>query len=118
VAAKSAYDLYLSRNIQQATLIKTVRSDQVVDLMLSKQLEVAAGVKQQLERDMQRVAGLRMLQPSFMQIHQAMAASERQPEAVRYLRVFVERLKASGFVQQSLARHRIEGVTVAPPHRP
>jgi polar amino acid transport system substrate-binding protein len=38
VAAKSAYDLYLSRNIQQATLIKTVRSDQVVDLMLSKQL--------------------------------------------------------------------------------
>jgi polar amino acid transport system substrate-binding protein len=114
VATRSAYDLYLSRNIRQATLVKTTRSDQVVDLMLSQQLDVAAGVKQQLERDMQRVPGLRMLQPSFMQIQQAMATSATHPQDVRYLHRFVEQLKASGFVHQSLARHRIEGVTIAP----
>jgi len=114
VAAKSAYDLYLSRSIRQATLVKTVRSDQVVDMMLSQQLEVAAGVKQQLERDMQRVSGLRMLQPSFMQIQQAMATADGHPQGARYLRRFVEQLKASGFVHQALARHRIEGVTVPP----
>lgn len=116
VATRSAYDLYLSRNIRQATLVKTTRSDQVVDLMQSQQLDVAAGVKQQLEQDMQRVPGLRMLQPSFMQIQQAMATSATHPQDVRFLRRFVEQLKATGFLRQSLARHRIEGVTVAPAH--
>jgi polar amino acid transport system substrate-binding protein len=114
VAAKSAYDLYLSRHIRQATLVKTERSDQVVDMMLSQRLEVAAGVKLQLERDMQRVPGLRLLQPSFMQIHQAMATASPQPGDIRYLQGFVEQLKASGFIQQALARHRIEGVAVSP----
>jgi len=115
VAARSAYDLYLSRNIQHATLIRTTRSGQVVDLMLAQRLEVAAGVKQQLERDMQRVPGLRLLQPSFMEIHQAMATPAEHPDNVHYLRGFVEDLKSSGFVRQALTRHRIEGVSVAPP---
>jgi polar amino acid transport system substrate-binding protein len=114
VAARSAYDLFLTRQLQHATLVRTTRSDQVVDLMLSQQLEVAAGVKQQLERDMQRVPGLRLLQPSFMQIQQAMATSAVHPQNVRYLRQLVEELKASGFVRESLTRHRIEGVSVAP----
>jgi polar amino acid transport system substrate-binding protein len=116
VAARSAYDLYLTRTLRHATLVRTTRSDQVIDLMLSQQLEVAAGVKQQLERDMQRVPGLRLLSPSFMQIQQAMATSAAHPHQVRYLRQFVEELKASGFVQQALTRHRIDGVSVAPPH--
>ncbi|MEY4155567.1 MAG: hypothetical protein RJB64_288 [Pseudomonadota bacterium] len=115
VAARSAYDLYLSRTIQHATLIRTTRSDQVVDLMLAQRLEVAAGVKQQLERDMQRVPGLRLLQPSFMEIHQAMATPAEHPDNVHYLRGFIEDLKSSGFVRQALTRHRIEGVSVAPP---
>ena len=118
VAARSAYDLFLSRSIQHATLVRTTRSDQVVDLMLSQQLDVAAGVKQQLELDMQRVSGLRMLQPSFMQIQQAMATSAANPQHVRDLRQFIEELKAAGFVRQSLTRHRIEGVEVAPAQAP
>jgi polar amino acid transport system substrate-binding protein len=84
--------------------------------MVSQQLDVAAGVKQQLERDMQRVPGLRMLQPSFMQIQQAMATTQAHPQDAHYLRHFVEQLKASGFIREALARHRIEGVTVAPAH--
>jgi polar amino acid transport system substrate-binding protein len=118
VASRSAYDLYLSRHIQHATLIRTTRSDQVVDLMQSQQLEVAAGVKQQLERDMQRVPGLRMLTPSFMQIQQAMAVTDGPPQDALYLNQFVEQLKASGFIRQALIRHRIEGVTVAPASSP
>ena len=114
VATRSAYDLFLTRSIQHATLIRTSRSDQVIDLMIAQRLEVAAGVKQQLERDMQRVSGLRLLQPSFMQIHQAMATTAGYPDNVRYLRQFVEELKASGFVKQALIRHGIEGVSVAP----
>lgn len=114
VAEKSAYDLFLTREIRHAELVRTTRSSEVVDLMLSRQLDVAAGVRQQLELDMQTRPGLRMLQPAFMQIRQAMATSESQPGLHAQLRGFVEQIKASGFVQQALQRHRIEGVAVAP----
>lgn len=115
VASKSAYDLFLTREITQATLVRTVRSSEVVDLMLSQHLEVAAGVKQQLEMDMRDKPGLRMLQPSFMQIQQAMATVHDHPEVQRYLQDFVEQIKANGFIAESLKRHHIDGVSVAPP---
>lgn len=114
VAEKSAYDLYLSRALGHAQLVKTTRSNEVVDLMFAGNFEVAAGVKQQLEKDVQTHPGFRILQPSFMQIRQAMATSASRTELNDYLREFIESLKASGFIQQSLLRHRIEGVTVAP----
>ena len=114
VAERSAYDLYLSRTLKQAQLVKTVRSSEVVNLMFSRELEVAAGVKQQLEKDMQIHPNLRMLKPSFMQIQQAMATSESNPALHSELVAFLARIKASGFIQSALQRHRIEGVSIAP----
>jgi polar amino acid transport system substrate-binding protein len=115
VADKSAYDLYLTRALQQAQLVRTIRSSEVVDLMLTQQLEVAAGVKQQLEKDMQKNTQLHMLSPAFMQIQQAMATSQARAELHPQLLRFVEEMKASGFIQKALERHHIEGAQVAPP---
>ena len=115
VAAKSAYDLFLSREIKQATLVRTVTSAGVADMFLEQKLEVAAGVKQQLEKDMTRLPGLRMLEGRFMEINQAMGTSKGRDEGIKYLRAFVEEMKASGFVAKALEHHRIEGVAVAPP---
>ncbi len=114
VAAKSAYDLFLSRGIKRATLVRTATSAGVVDMFVAQKLEVAAGVKQQLEKDMRRVPGLRMLDGRFMEINQAMGTSKGRDEGIKYLRAFVEEMKASGFVARALERHRIEGVAVAP----
>ncbi len=114
VAAKSAYDLFLSRELKQAKLERTPTSGGVVDLFIAQNLDVAAGVKQQLEKDMKRVPDLRMLPGRFMDINQAMGTSKGRDEGIKYMRGFVEEMKASGFVAQALERHKIEGVAVAP----
>ena len=115
VAAKSAYDLFLTREIKQATLVRTVTSAGVVNMFVEKNLEVAAGVKQQLEEDMKRIPGLRMLDGRLMEINQAMGTSKGRDEGIKYMRAFIEEMKASGFVAKALERHSIDGVAVAPP---
>jgi polar amino acid transport system substrate-binding protein len=114
VGAGSAYDLFLTREIKQAKLVRAPTSPAVVDTFLAQKLEVAAGVKQQLQADAKRLPGLRLLDGSFMAINQAMGTTKGREAGVAYLREFVEEMKASGFVAQSLARHKIEGAAVAP----
>ncbi|HEX2546960.1 MAG TPA: ABC transporter substrate-binding protein [Ramlibacter sp.] len=114
VGRGSAYDLYLTREIKQATLVRTATSGQVVDEFLKQNLEVAAGVRQQLEMDARRVGGVRVLPGRFMVIEQAMGVPKGRLAAHAWLRSFIEEMKASGFVAQALQRHRIEGAAVAP----
>ena len=113
VGAGSAYDLYLTRELKRARIVRAPTSPMVVDTMLAQSLEVAAGVKQQMEADARRVPGVRVLRGHFMIINQAMATPRGRPAGARYLREFVEETKASGFVARSLARHGIEGAAVA-----
>lgn len=118
VGKGSAYDLHLNREIRQATLERAPTSPAVVDFFLAQNLEVAAGVRQQLEADARRLTGLRLLPGRFMVINQAMGTPRMRGEAgVAYLRSFIEEMKASGYVAQALQRHRIEGAAVAPPER-
>lgn len=115
VGKGSAYDLYLSRELKQATILRASSSQTVVDTFVAEQAEVAAGVKQQLEVDAKRIGGLRLLPGRFMVIQQAMGTPKgRGAEAAAYLAAYVEAQKASGFVAEALARHRIEGASVAP----
>jgi polar amino acid transport system substrate-binding protein len=114
MGAGSAYGLYLQRHIQHATLVQVPTSEAVVDAMLKDGLEVASGVKQGLEADARRVGGLRLLGERFMVINQAMAMPRaRSAAAAAFIDDFVARMKSSGFVAASLARHAIVGATVA-----
>jgi polar amino acid transport system substrate-binding protein len=116
VGKGSAYDLFLSRELKHATIERAPTSPAVVDHFVEHRLEVAAGVRQQLESDARRLGGLRLLPGRFMVIQQAMGvAKSRGAEAAGYLGRFVEKMKAGGFVAEALARHRIEGASVAPP---
>lgn len=114
VGKGSAYDLYLTRELKHAEIVRAPTSPTVVDVYLEKGLDVAAGVKQQLEADARRVDGLRLLPGSFMVIQQAMGLPKGRPEAAaQYLAAFVEDMKSSGFVAQALQRHGIQGASVA-----
>jgi polar amino acid transport system substrate-binding protein len=118
VGKGSAYDLFLTREIKQAKLVRSPTSPTVVDMFVAGKHDVAAGVKQQLELDAKRLPDLRLLPGSFMVISQAMGVpKKRGAEAEKFLRTFVEDMKASGFVQQALERHKIEGASIAPPSR-
>lgn len=115
VGAGSAYDLYLTRSLKAAQIVRALSSPKVVDTFLANGNEVAAGVKQQLEADAKRIPGLRLLPGRFMVIEQAMGLPKTRGTAAQAcLADFVEVMKSSGFVADSLARHRIEGAAVAP----
>ena len=114
VGAQSAYDLFLSRELKQATIVRAPTSPAVTDVLVTQKLDVAAGVKQQLEADARRLPGLRLLDGRFMVINQAMGTPRGRDAGAQYLGEFVEDAKASGFVAQALARNRIEGAVVAP----
>ncbi|WP_454726211.1 MULTISPECIES: ABC transporter substrate-binding protein [Cupriavidus] len=115
VGKGSAYDLYLTRELKHAEIVRAPTSQAVVDTFIAQALDVAAGVRQQLEADAARVPGLRLLPGRFMVIQQAMGLPKARSEAaVAVLRQFVEDMKASGFVADALARHGIQGASVAP----
>ena len=110
VGKGSAYDLWLTRNIRHATLVRAASSQAVAD-----RLDVAAGVRQQLEADAARVPGLRLLPGRFMVIEQAMGLPKgRSERAAGLLKSFVEHAKASGAVAAALQAHHIHGASVAP----
>jgi polar amino acid transport system substrate-binding protein len=114
VGKDSAYDLFLTRELHRARIVRIPTSPAVVPNFLDQHLDVAAGVKQQLERDAAKAGGLRILDQRFMVIRQAMGVPKAKgDEAAAYLSTFVENMKASGFVAASLGRHQISGAAVA-----
>lgn len=116
VGKGSAYDLFLTRELKQAEILRAPTSPAVVDVFVEQRADVAAGVRQQLEADLARVPGHRLLPGRFMVIQQAMGVGKvRGAEAAAFLAAYVERQKASGFVAEALARHGIQGASVAPP---
>lgn len=115
VAGGSAYDLYLSRVIRHAELVRVATSQEVVDAFLAQGREVAAGVRQQLESDARRLGGVRLLPGRFMVINQAVGIPKaRSRAALQCVVEFVEEMKAGGFVAEAMRRHGIEGAAVAP----
>jgi polar amino acid transport system substrate-binding protein len=115
VGKGSAYDLFLSRELAQASILRASTSPAVVDFFLEQDADVAAGVKQQLEADARRLGDLRLLPGRFMVIQQAMGCPRnRGSAAAAALAEYVEDMKRSGFVERALQRHGIAGAAVAP----
>jgi polar amino acid transport system substrate-binding protein len=116
VGKGSAYDLFLTREIKNATILRAASSQAVVDDFMAGQGNMAAGVKQQLESDAKRYEGLRMLPGRFMVINQAIGIPKARPQYEKtnvYLTDLITQLKQSGFVAQAMQRHQIEGAKVA-----
>ena len=115
VGRGSAYDLFLTRELKSVTLVRAPTSPAVTDLFVTENLDVAAGVKQQLQADAKRVGGVRLLPGRFMVIEQAIAVPKGRVAAQTWLSDFIEEMKRSGFVATALQRYGIEGAAVAPP---
>ncbi|MFI5665502.1 transporter substrate-binding domain-containing protein [Streptomyces sp. NPDC051704] len=108
----SAYDLYLSRELEHA---EVVRGAEGVDVFRRQGLEAGAGIRQPVTAYAAAHPEVRLVEPAFMQIRQAVGTTvSRQPETVAYLRAFVEELKASGFVADALRRSGQSGTLAAP----
>jgi polar amino acid transport system substrate-binding protein len=117
VGNKSAYDLYLSRTLKRAQLVRAPTSPAAVELFVKDKLEAVAGVKQPLVQFAKSDPNVRMIDGRFMAIEQAIGTPRGREAGARYLRGFVEEMKASGFVAAGLARSGQVDAAVAPPGR-
>jgi polar amino acid transport system substrate-binding protein len=114
VIVGSAYDLFLTRELKHAAIVRAADAEAVMDLWISGKLDAVAGVKLQLETDAARIGGLRLLPERFMSINQAMGTPRGRDAGARYLNAFVAEMKTSGFVAKAFARNRITGAVMAP----
>ena len=115
VGRGAAYDLFLSRSLKQAELVRADTSGAALDLFAADHLDAAAGVKQQLEAFVQAHAGYRIIPGNFTEIRQAMGTPRGRLSSSAYLAKFVERMKRSGFVAAALERSGRSDAAVAPP---
>ena len=110
----SAYELYLSRTIKHAEIVKAPTGNEAIDTFLRDGLEVAAGVKSPLRKFAEHRRDLRVMDGRFMVIEQAMGTPRGRDAGARYLRVMIENLKASGFIAAGLAESGQHDAVVAP----
>lgn len=114
LSLNSGYDLYLTRHLKAATLVRQAPHVNVVDALFEGKADVAAGLRQQMLQESRRRPGLRLLDGDFLLIDDAMAVPRGRPAAQAWLTRFVEEMKRSGFVADALARHGSEGAKPAP----
>ena len=114
VADKAAYDLYLSRNLKHAQLVRAEGIDGSYALFVGQKLDVLAGLKPRLVTDVEKLPGSRILDGRFMAVQQSIGSPRGRDAAAKYLREFVEDVKASGFVGRAIETHGVRGVSVAP----
>jgi polar amino acid transport system substrate-binding protein len=115
VTGRSAYGLWLDRNIRHATLVKTGTLDSACEKFVSDKLDALAGLRPRLLSDVEKLPGARILDGKFTAVQQAIGTGRANAAAAEFLRKFVEEAKASGFVQSLIDRHKVRGLTVAPP---
>jgi polar amino acid transport system substrate-binding protein len=114
VGNKSAYDLYLTRTLKRAQLVRVPTSPEAIDVFLKDKLEAAAGVKQPLLQFAKTHPNVRVMDGRFMVIEQAMGTPKGREAGALYLRELVEEMKASGFVARGLEKSGQGDATVAP----
>jgi polar amino acid transport system substrate-binding protein len=115
VGENSAYDLYLTRTLTRATLLRTPGGCcKNIDLFRAEKLDAVAGVKQPLAEYAKQHPDVRVMEKSFQQIRQAMGTPKGRLAGAAYLRAFIEEMKASGFVADALKRSNQPDAQVAP----
>lgn len=115
VSARSAYELWLSDNIQHAELVMAEGIQASYDTFVEQQLDALAGLRPRLVDDVQKLPRARILDGRFTAVQQAIGTKPDRPAAAAFLRDFVEEAKSSGLVAGLIEKHGVVGrLTVAP----
>jgi len=114
VSSKSAYDLFLSRKLKHAQLVRASSPEAAFDLILAGKVDALGGVRQHLVANTAKFPGSRVLDGRFMAIQQALGIPKGREAGISYLREFIEDVKASGLVARALEKAGVQGVSIAP----
>jgi polar amino acid transport system substrate-binding protein len=110
----AAYDLWLERNIKQATVLRSDSADGPFDQFVSEKLEAYAALKPALLKDREKLPGSKILPSNFMTVQQAIGTDKKNAAGAAFLRDFVAEAKKSGLVAQLIEKHGVQGLSVAP----
>jgi polar amino acid transport system substrate-binding protein len=113
ISARSAYDLWLERNLKHAELVRE-RGDDVMKRFVSDKLDAMAGLRPGLMKNQPQLPGSRILDGNFTTVQQAAGAPTGRPAGAKYLREFIEDVKATGLVAKLIEKNNVKGLTVAP----
>ena len=115
VSARSAYGLWLENNIKNATLMPIAGLDAAFNQFKDQKLEVLAGLRPGLLKDIAKMPGAKILDGKFSAVQQAVGTARANKEGAAFLAAFVEQAKKSGLVAKFIERHKVKGLSVAPP---
>jgi polar amino acid transport system substrate-binding protein len=116
LSARSAYDLYLTRTLKQAELVRAKGIPAAVQMFIEQKLDALAGLRPALLDDAKKLPGSRVLDGKFTAVQQAIGCGRAKTAGAAFLRAFVEEAKASGLVARLIERHGVVGrLSVAPP---
>ena len=113
ISGRSAYDLYLERNLKHAQRVPG-RGDDVFKRFVSDKLDAMAGLRPGLMKNQKDLPGSRILDGNFTAVQQAAGTPTGRPAGAQYLRAFIEDVKASGLVAKLIEKNNVKGLTVAP----
>jgi polar amino acid transport system substrate-binding protein len=114
IAARSAYDLWLSRHLEHAELVRAGSLDASFEQFVADKLDALAGLRPRLLQDAEKLPGARILDGKFTAVQQAVGTAKANAAGAHFLHDFVENAKASGLVARLIERHRVRGLSVAP----
>lgn len=115
VMSRSAYGLWLDRNIKHAELVRSDTLDSSYEQFVRDNLDALAGLRPRLNTDVQELPGARILDGKFAAVQQAIGTARKNTAGAAFLRDFAEEAKASGLVARLIERHGVNGLSVAPP---
>ena len=115
VTDRSAYGLWLDRNIKHADLVRSETLDSAYEQFVSGTLDALAGLRPRLLSDLEKLPGARIIDGRFTSVQQAIGTPPKNVAGAAFLRDFVEEAKASGLVARLIERYNIRGLSVAPP---
>jgi polar amino acid transport system substrate-binding protein len=113
VPTRSAYELYLTRSLKHAELVHENGADNAFKRLVDDKLDALAGLKPRLVTDHDHLPGSRILDGRFTAVQQAAGTPKGRSAAARYLREFIEDIKASGLVARTIENNGVRGLTVA-----
>jgi polar amino acid transport system substrate-binding protein len=113
VPAKAAYELYLSRTINHAELIKEAGADASFKRFVDEKFDALAGLKPRLISDQAKLPGSVIVEGSFTAVQQAAGVPKGRANAAKYLAAFIEDVKASGLVAKAIAENQVVGLSIA-----
>ncbi len=113
VPERSAYELYLSRTIKHAELVREKGSDNALKRLKDDKLDALAGLRPRLVTDHEQYPGSRILDGRFTAVQQAAGTPKGRSAGFAYLREFIEDVKASGLVAKTIEKNNVRGLTVA-----